>query len=72
MQVAAVDHVVIDQSQRTDAGAGEVEGDGRAQSAYSDEQHFGTTDFLLSCGSDFGEHGLSVISVHVEYIYKVG
>ena len=50
LQVGDVDHVVVDDAERADAGGGEVERGRRAEAAGAEQQHLGVEQLLLALG----------------------
>src|SRR5690606_11785633 len=56
------DLVVVDDTQRADAGAGEVQQYGRAEAARADHEHARRLDALLALPADFLQHELALVA----------
>ena len=63
MEVGEGDLVVVHQSQCAHPRTGQVEGCRASQSAYAHDEYAGLLQSVLSLLSDFGQEGLSVISL---------
>jgi hypothetical protein len=58
LQVRRIDHVVIDDADRADAGRGQVQRRRRAQATGADAQHPGLEQLDLALDPDLGQHGV--------------
>jgi hypothetical protein len=65
VQVGEVDPVVVDDAQGPDAGGGQVEHQGRAQAAGTDQQHLGIEQPGLADPADLGQHDVAGIAQHL-------
>ena len=63
LQVGQVDHVVVDDAQRADAGRGEVQRDRRAQAAGAQQQHLGVEQLLLALEADLAEQEVAGVAL---------
>ena len=64
LQVVEGDGVEIGQAQRADPGGGEVEGDGTAESAETDDEHATGGESGLAGGAELGQTGLAGVTGH--------
>ncbi len=75
LEVGVVDGVELDEAEGSDAGGGEVEGDGAAEAAGADDEDFGVEEFELPFEADFrvGEvAGVAILLLFSEGGYGVG
>jgi hypothetical protein len=64
MKVGCVDAVEIDETDRADAGRGEIEGDRRSEAAGADDQNCGVPEFLLSFRTDLRKDDLPRVPIY--------
>ena len=64
LEIGQLDEVAIDDSQETDAGAGEELGSDGAERAAADEEQARFCEAILALGADLGKKLLAVISGH--------
>ncbi len=63
LQVGDVDHVVVDDADRADAGGGEVERGRRAEPACAEQEHLGVEQLLLTVGADLGQQQVAAVAL---------
>ena len=63
LEVRGVDHVVVDEADRADAGRREVERGRRAESAGAEQQHLGVQQLHLALDADLGQQGVARVAV---------
>ena len=63
LEVGDVDHVVVDDAERPDAGGGEVERGRRAEAAGAEQQHLGVEQLLLALDADLGEQEVARVAL---------
>src|SRR5579862_5255203 len=62
LQVAVVDHVEVDDANGADAGGGEVEQDGAAETAGTDDEDFGGLELLLGFETESRNDDVAVVA----------
>lgn len=62
LEVGLAHGIVVNQPDGTHSGTGQVEGNGRPQSAHSHDEYAGLFQQELSCLADFVEQNLSVVA----------
>ena len=62
LQIGPVNHVAVDQSDRSDAGRGQIQGDRRTEPPGPDHKHFRPGNFLLPLPSDLGQQDVPAVS----------
>ena len=65
LQVGLVDDVVVDDAERADAGGGEVEQRGAAESAGADHEHLGVLEALLPGHADVGNDQVTAVATYL-------
>ena len=63
LEIGAVDDVEVDESQRADAGEGEVESDGGAEPAGANDEHLRFDDFALPDAGDLGHDEVAAVAL---------
>ena len=63
LEVGKVDHVVVDDPERADAGGGEVQRGRRAEPAGAEQQHLGVEQLLLALDPDLGQQQMARVAV---------
>ncbi len=63
LEVGDVDHVVVDDAERADAGRGEVERGRRAEAAGAEQQHLGVEQLELALDADLREQDVARVAL---------
>jgi len=63
LEITGTDDVDVGQADGADAGGGEVEADGAAETTSADAQHFGVDELELAGHADLGEEEMAFVAV---------
>src|SRR5215471_6465982 len=67
LQVGFVDHVVIDETQRSDAGRSQVDTGRRSQTSGADKQYLAFQQFQLTLFSDLRNSQVTAVACHLVF-----
>ncbi len=70
LQIAAIDHVVVHQAQKSDAGGREIESGGRAEATGADHEHACARQFLLPFHADLRQAQMARIALEIIRILR--
>ena len=67
LQVGQIDHIVVDQPDRADAGGGEVEQHRRAEAARPDDQHARGEQLRLAGAADLRQQDMARVALDLVF-----
>jgi hypothetical protein len=67
LEVREINDIAVDQSNRADAGRGQVQSSRRSQPSGSDKEHFGLAEFQLALAADILQDDVTAVPLDLSF-----